>query len=951
MTPPTVRRWLALPRLAAVAGRTLLACALAWAAPAALAAPASGSIIGNQAAATYTDASGNSQSATSNLVQTVVQQVGALALTGTTARSAAPGGTAYFAHTLTNNGNGADTFSLALSHGAGTGGLALTDGNVAIYLDADGNGLPDTTTPLASGTTAFTTPAIAAGGTYRFVVALTVPGTATVGQTDNVTVTANPVTDSIYTPTTTTATNTATVTVATITPVFVVSKSISLSQGGTSASNCTTNFTVGTCVVVSYTLSYTNAGTAAGHLYLRDAIGGTGTATAGMQYVTGSARWNGNSTALTDAAGAETLTGIAYQAVASGSTTTLQAVIADVQPGSSGTLRFDVGVLSTAAAGTASTTNTADFGTASTTAVPGTAPSTQPTNAASYSVNATYGVSTNTSTTNPALGTGESDTTNDNLIAWDSAAVAGSTLTFGAPGTANNIVVWNTGTVSDTFNVRIEEQTTPFPAGRVITLYRADGVTPLADTNGDGVVDTGPLAAGAYLPIVVKVVLPASACITDVCGASSTVKTVHVIATSVGSSTTTNKAYVRLNAGRLVAPTVSLVSGSADTGPTWSSGAAIATNTVSGGSSTSFEMVVRNTAASGAPSATYELQYGSADFTAPTSGNQSTAVANPASVPVTGWTVTFRSGTCASNGTVITSTASIAAGNFVNVCAVVTTTAASPAATSSIYFRAISANNYSWSTMRNAVTVTAVQGLSLMANASGQLVAGGSVQYAHTLTNTGNVSCSVTGYTVSQTLSGQGWTAVVYKDSNGNGQVDGAETLAGAETLTGGASIQLLVRVFAPGGAAIGAADVLTLSVTATCNSVAVSPAPSVIDRTTVMSGQLRLVKTQLLDAACTNNAPSGFGLAQVSAAPGQCVVYQVVATNLGASNITSVVISDATPTYTTLRGTTVPTCSTGTAAPSVGSTSYSGPVSCTLSSPLLPGNSVTLVFHVRIDP
>jgi trimeric autotransporter adhesin len=955
------RTWSAGWRLLRSAGLALATGSLLLGATLAQAAPASGSVIGNQASATYTDASSTVQSATSNLVQTVVQQVGAFTLSGTAARTAAPGGTAYMAYTLTNTGNGTDTFTLQLTNNT-PGSNAFDFSALAIYLDADGNGVPDTTTPLVSGTTLFTTPSVTAGSAYRFVVALSVPSGASNGNTDNVTVTAASTTTSLYAPTTeATKTGTSTVTVATGAAVFSVNKFISSTQGSSTAASVTCNASNTTnCVKVTYTLAYTNTGNAAGNLYLEDVIGSSGTAgttngspynTTGMVYVAGSARWNSNATALTDSSTSETLSGIAYQF----GSNTIKAVIAGVQPGASGTLTFEVGILSAAAVGTATTSSAASFGTEGSTSVPATAPTTQATNVSAYRINATYGVSTNTSATNSGLGTSESDTTADNLIAWDTNAVAGSTLTFGAPSTTNNIVVWNTGNTTDTFNVRIEEQSTPFPDGRVITLYRADGVTPLADTNGDGTVDTGPLAAGANLPIVVKVVLPSNACITTTCGSSSTVKTVHVIATSVGSPTETNKAYVRLNAGRLTAPAASLISGTGDiTSPTWTSGVAVTTNTVAGGSSTSFDLVVRNTSAPGAgtvaPSTSYELQYSSSDFTAPISSNLATAAANPATVPLPGWTVTFRAGACASNGAVITSTGSVAPGSYVNVCAVVTTTASSPAGTSSVYFRALSTSNYSWSSMRNAVTVTAVQGLSLMPNASGQLVAGGSVQYAHTLTNTGNVSCSVSGYTISQTLSGQGWTAVVYKDSDGNGQVNGSETLAGAETLAANSSIQLLVRVFAPGGAAIGAADVLTLVVTATCNAALVSPSPSVTDRTTVMSGQVRLVKRQVLDTACSG-LPTSYVTTQVNAKPGECVTYEVVATNLGATSVTSVTISDATPSYTKLRGTTVPTCSSATTiTPSTGSANYVGPVSCVFGT-LAPGASFILVFSVQIDP
>ena len=60
--------------------------------------PAAGTSIGNQASVTYTDGSGNSRSVTSNLVQTIVQQVASLTLTTSGAKNAAIGSTVYPAY-------------------------------------------------------------------------------------------------------------------------------------------------------------------------------------------------------------------------------------------------------------------------------------------------------------------------------------------------------------------------------------------------------------------------------------------------------------------------------------------------------------------------------------------------------------------------------------------------------------------------------------------------------------------------------------------------------------------------------------------------------------------------------------------------------------------------------------------------------------------------------------
>ena len=67
-------------------------------------APSAGQVIGNQAAASYTDASGKAQTATSNQVNTTVAQIGNVTLSNAGDKTAAAGNTVYVPHTLTNSG-------------------------------------------------------------------------------------------------------------------------------------------------------------------------------------------------------------------------------------------------------------------------------------------------------------------------------------------------------------------------------------------------------------------------------------------------------------------------------------------------------------------------------------------------------------------------------------------------------------------------------------------------------------------------------------------------------------------------------------------------------------------------------------------------------------------------------------------------------------------------------
>ena len=82
------------------------------------------------------------------------------------------------------------------------------------------------------------------------------------------------------------------------------------------------------------------------------------------------------------------------------------------------------------------------------------------------------------------------------------------TATPGATVAFTNVLT-NRGDATDTFDITLSGST--FPAGTVIELFKSDGVTPLADTDGNGTPDTGPLAPGASYNIVVRARIPETA--------------------------------------------------------------------------------------------------------------------------------------------------------------------------------------------------------------------------------------------------------------------------------------------------------------------------------------------------------------------------------------------------------------------------------------------------------
>src|ERR1700682_253476 len=329
----TKTKW-GVPALAAK--KTLLILSLLFAIAALLspgsakAQTAAGTSIGNQAAATYTDSSSVSRFATSNLVTTIVQQVASLTLTANGAKTASPGSPVFYPHTLTNTGNGSDSFTLTLP--AQSGAFTLT--GTHIYLDANGDGIPDNFTDL-NGTSVTIAPG--AANAFKFVITGTVPPSATAGQTNNFPVTATSVFDN-----TKAATDTD-VTTATANAVINLNKVMSANIGASPSGPYTV------------TLTYTNSGNStATTINIGDAL------PAGMTYVAGSGRWSvTGATALTDATGdvqpAAGSPHIDYSAAGN----TITAIVDQVAAGVSGQITFQVNIASGVAPGVL--TNTASI--------------------------------------------------------------------------------------------------------------------------------------------------------------------------------------------------------------------------------------------------------------------------------------------------------------------------------------------------------------------------------------------------------------------------------------------------------------------------------------------------------------------------------------------------------------------------------------------------------------
>ena len=638
------------------------------------------------------------------------------------------------------------------------------------------------------------------------------------------------------------------------------------------------------------TLTYSNTGnTAATAVSLVDAL------PAGMVYVANSGRWSvtGAATVLSDATGAVQGTGPTIDYSVTGSTVT--GIINTVAPGQSGTVTFQVDIAAGLTAGALN--NTATY-------------------AYNDGVAAIPAVNTNTFVFTVNQST--SLTFTGQTIA---SAAQGSTVTF------NNILT-NTGNAADSFDITVGAG---FPAGTAYTLYKSDGVTPLVDTNGNSTPDTGLVAAGATYTVVLKVTLPAGATGGPYSVAKTATSKFDPTKTAVATDTLTVIAANTVDLTNNVALPTTAANGAGATGAT-----IITTNSTNPSTTTRFTLFANNTSATGD---TYNLS--------------ATGLA-------AGWTLVFRDAA----GTVITNTGVVAGGANKLVYADVTIPAGQAAIATpgqSIAFTVTSPATGATDLKTDAVIINTVRSIVLTPNNIGQVFPGGSVVYTHTITNQGNVvENGVAGSTVALTFANSqaaGFTSIVYLDVNNNNIIDAGDVVVNTAADLGAFAIgqtkQLLVKVTAGSGVGIGVVDTTTLTATTAglINGVAVPPAVIAADATTVISGNIVLIKMQALDAACDGTADTAYSTVSITtgAIPGACIRYQITATNNGNADATGVVISDNTPAATTYT-ITVPAATVPVSPVTAPANAATGTIKATVGT-LTPSASVVLTFGVRINP
>ncbi|PZO93084.1 MAG: hypothetical protein DI631_07505 [Acinetobacter johnsonii] len=885
----------------------LVASSAAFVSSAHAAAPAAGTNISNVASATYTDSTGNTKTVSSNIVTTTVLPVASFTLIADRTANANANNQVSLSHTLTNTGNGSDTFTVNVADV--TSGDQYDFSNLKVYLDANKDGVPDSQTPVTSVT-------LAAGESVNLIVQATTPTTGaggaalSAGDLGKLTITAQSTLDN-----TLTATNTDTVKITNGAVISVIKSASVTAIDATQASP--------TAREVEYKLVYQNTGnTTATDVTVTDML------PAGLTYVANSAKLAG--VAQTDGVDAD---GYKFVETTPGSGKgTVTLTIPTLAPNTTGTLTFKVRVDQNTPAGVIR--NTAYVDPDGPSGPEGDTPS-NPNDVNILSIKK----GTINDNQNDAYADAEktSATAKDNQIVIASIK-QGEVAEFSATGQGGEpIVIHNTGNVSEEFTVSVDKGTDGaggLPAGSIVTLYQADGVTPF--------ISTGSIPSGGTYNLVAKVTLPAS---------YSTSSAIKAILTTSPKSDATKTDKLDLVISQVTPATVDLHNGDASDTNGSVPGAS--------GKDTGLDIDVRSTKPNQAVN--FPLQVDNSGVT----GDNFNLGIDPAHALPAGWDVKFyvADGSGNPTGAPLTNTGNINGGSNIKLVAVVTPPANAPAADQQVYFKVSSPATGLSDVLVDKVTVQADRKLSLQNDRIGQIAPGGTVVYKHTLTNTGNIDEGATTgslpFTLTNDQSGNGWVTSLFIDVNNDGNIDAGDTLVTGNDLaavtgaiTRNTSVNLLIKVQAPSNATPGTPSSVIFTINPTTVGGVAHANISNTDLTTVTEGQVRLVKDQAL-VDCTTGTGATYTQNTVSAKPGECVKYRIVATNEGNATVTNVVISDNTPSYTTLKAISgVSPLATSATLQNTGNyvDGYTGTVSAE-QSPLAPNASATLEFVIKVNP
>lgn len=907
--------------------------------------PMAGTNISNVATATYTDSTGTERVVTSNEVKTIVAQVGSFTLEANRTAQTTPNGQVTLPHILTNTGNGTDKFTVSLANLADDD-FDFASGKYAVYLDRNKDGVPDDATDLNGKSIE-----LQAGESVGLVIVATTPSTVKSDTSANLEIKATSLNNQIYVGNAVSQVNKDTVTI-TSGAVIQITKAASVSTAKIGDT-------------ITYTLTFKNTGNAvAKKVAIFDVLPET------VEFVSGSAKFNGSSTGLTDAE--DTIDTFASNGKA------ILFNIESIEPNTTGKLTFSVKVKDSTNVGNIQNTAFVDpNGNVEDPENPKFLelkdlpenpnekpkdPNAVPSNPSIVTVIGTYNGSLNDSSTI------NTPTGKDDKITLE--GKQGLPVIFGGQKAADGdkVVVHNNGNSIDTYNLTYDKSA--LPTGSIVEILKIDGNTPAVDTNGDGIVDTGPIEAGKNQEFVVRVTLPNGTILTKEA-------TVILTSTSINNNQADSMDLIISSLSKNSVDLVSKVDSreegkgnhTEESYKTPFNDGVVDQKTTPPGTPTVFDITIKN------------------DGNIPDNYN-----INVPTVPE-GWTVEiFEKNGDSCTSTKVSNSGNIKNGEQKSFCVTVTPPAGTPAGEEKKIDVVINSPSTGTSDeIKFNVIVDDARGLSLTPDRQGQVAPGGTIVYQHVLKNIGNTT---EGASTANPLNLE-WTSTlkngntsVYIDVNQDGKLDSNELVQFTTNTDGGVTkyvvdqkqlnalldlainrkdndpldftkpglqpgetLNIFVKVEAPASATAGEADTTIVTFKPTGNKQPNNV--SITDRTVVTLGQVRLVKTQAVSKDCIK--PSGvdaYTTNTFTAKPGECVYYNISAVNEGNALVSNIVIADIVPSYTTLMTNSVE----GTVKPDVVDRNFIKKIKNTGSevgygvSYLAPSSTATLQFGVKID-
>jgi uncharacterized repeat protein (TIGR01451 family) len=852
------------------------------------AAPEAGSVIGNQAVATYLNDAGDKITVTSNKVETVVQQVAGVTLTSDNTESIAPGGKAFLPHIVTNAGNGPDAFSLvALEDNTG----AFDATSLVFYPDANMDGVADSATPINE------TPVLAPGDQFGFVIEATAPSNATANDSDTITVTSTSLFNGSVN-----ETNTDTLTVSSDAIMEVV-KSMTVDPG--------VNGIVDSGDTVTIKLTYSSTGLVAANNYaVQDILDSR------LIYDTGSAQWSDSAGTLNDTNDPTLVDGTngGQQTIkfdASGQTVGF--TISSVPSGRSGSVTFTAKLANDIPSGTVPNTATQ---TINNVAAP-------PSNTASVEVDAQYNVQIADTAINPdgspdatTASANDSDGLNNDVVTNSTDAYQGATIPF-------EFVITNLSNQTDSFALDVSN--VDFPPGTTFRIVQADGATPVVGT-------VGPIASGDTTKVTLLATLP-----TDETPVPTTQYTANIVTTSQASGVSDN-ATAEFT-GALLAAAVDLenavVGSEGDLANPTNAGNPWVTNTTDPGQATSFQMKVEN---NGPTSDSYNLSLAQplpAGWTVEYRLLDGTIVTNTGTIPAGG----------AKNFTVIVTPAETAAPGDTLIDIQVSSSVSgqgdrivNQVTVNRIIDAAITADQVVQASPGGIVDmVHTITNKGNVAITEGDILQSGLNNFSGAVywDQNGNGALDAGEPVIDN-----------FNDLTDNIAV-GQNGLAPAENISVIYRVQT-PGTATPGLTEIGTVQ-LDSAYNGAADADADTADNAVEDRITIISGDVTLTKYQYVDPLCDGTVGTWSKQPQ-DVEPGQCVRYLIEAENTGTSNAANVQISDVAPAYTAIHNCGGSCAPSAYPAPPNSTITATGTTISSDHNTVIPGDFARLEFTVKVD-